>query len=336
MRLTRANLYKVRRTKIREPKWMRGADRRDYDEASMRPRTMLGILALTGAHLAAGCKHPPPAVPTTDAKVIDGLVDAGGVALHIHCVGRGEPGVIFEAGLGNDGTVWRDVQTEVGHFSQACAYDRAGLGYSGEARKPRTSRHIVNELHSLLANAGLEAPYVLVGHSFGGLNVRLYAIDHPGDVAGLVLVDAMTENVDSRYWALVPRDKMRELQKGLSTLPDGVDFEGLRESMAQVRASPKSLGAIPLVVLTRGKDLPEYGLPSDVAARTFRAWGEMQAELPRLSSNGIQVVAKSSGHFIQWDAPKLVIAAIREVVDAARAGSRLEVGKLSTLADRTD
>jgi pimeloyl-ACP methyl ester carboxylesterase len=210
------------------------------------------------------------------------------------------------------------------------------MGYSGAARKPRTSRHIVNELHSLLANAGLAAPYVLVGHSFGGLNVRLYAIEHPGDVAGMVLVDAMTESVESRSWALYPHEKMLELQEALKTASDGVDFDSLRESMAQVRASPRSLGAIPLVVLSRGKELPEPGISTEVAAKIFRAWGEMQAELPWLSSNGIRVVAKNSGHVIQWDAPKLVVAAVREVVDAARGGSRLEAGKLSTLADGAD
>jgi hypothetical protein len=104
--------------------------------------------------------------------------------------------------------------------------------------------------------------------------------------------------------------------------------------MAQVRESTRSLGTIPLVVLTRGKDPPEPGVSTNLAAQTLRVWGEMQAELPRLSSNGIQVVARDSGHFIQLDTPKLVAAAVREVVEAARSRSQLNVSRLSALAGR--
>jgi pimeloyl-ACP methyl ester carboxylesterase len=241
--------------------------------------------------------------------------------------------VVFEAGLGNDGSVWKQVQAEVGHVTRACVYDRAGMGSSGPGRKPRTSRQMVAELHALLAGARLPAPYVLVGHSAGGLNVQLYAIAHPAEVAGMVLVDAVSGTVDSRFFALLPPEKIQEFQAGLRALPDGWDFDTYRESMAQVRASVRSLGGIPLVVLTRGKnDPPEPGISPELAVRMQRVWGEIQAELPKLSSNGIQIVAKNSGHFIQSDAPKLVVAAVDEVVQGVRTGSPVDVKRLSAFA----
>ena len=115
---------------------------------------------------------------------IGSLADARDVSLHIHCVGHGEPRVIFDAGLGSDGTVWSNVLPEVGRFTTACAYDGAGLGQSGPAPRPHTNRRMAEELHALLLAAGLNGPYVLVGHSMGGVNVRLFASEHPDDMAG--------------------------------------------------------------------------------------------------------------------------------------------------------
>jgi pimeloyl-ACP methyl ester carboxylesterase len=99
--------------------------------------------------------------------VLDGLVDIGGRSLHIHCAGHGSPVVVLDAGLGNDGGTWADVQPELARFTRACVYDRAGRGYSDPSPKPHTSQHIVTDLHELLGRAGIEGPYVLVGHSLG-------------------------------------------------------------------------------------------------------------------------------------------------------------------------
>ena len=267
------------------------------------------------------------------AGVTDGIVDAAGVSLHIHCVGQGTPVVVFESGLGNDGSVWGQVQPDVGSITQACVYDRAGTGYSGPGPKPRTSRQMVSELHALLTGAGIRGPYVLVGHSLGGLNVRLFASEFPSEASGMVLVDSMAADQDTRFWALLLPEKLREFQAGVSNLPGGIDFEALRQSMAEVRASNQSFGDKPLVVLTHGRDdPPEPGDPPDLGPRMGRVWGEMQAELPQLSSNSVQIVATNSRHFIQIDAPKLVSAAVVQVVRAARTHTGLESGPLQRLA----
>jgi pimeloyl-ACP methyl ester carboxylesterase len=129
------------------------------------------------------------------------MVDVGGYRLHLNCQGTpvaGRPTVVLEAAHAELGLSWAAVQPEVAKFTRVCSYDRAGLGWSEPSPKPRTAPNIVEELHTLLARAGIEPPYVLVGHSIGGMYVRLYAHEYPEQVAGLVLVDATHEDQDAR------------------------------------------------------------------------------------------------------------------------------------------
>lgn len=291
--------------------------------------------SLSLALLAASCHSPsaPPALAMSPAATTDGVFDVGGASLHIHCVGDGGPIVVFDAGHGSDGTAWEQVTPGLSRLTRACVYDRAGRGYSSAAPRPRTSQHMVRELHTLLERAGIPGPYVLVGHSLGGLNVRLYASQYPSEVVGMVLVDASTEEQDSRYWGLLPPAQLHKLQDILHESPEGMTYDAFRESMAQLRAAPRVLGGMPLVVLTHGKEEPEeLGVSPEVSAQMARAWGEMQAELPRLSSNSAHVVAVNSRHFIQFDAPKLVVAAVREVVLSQREHRHVNADVLAPLA----
>ncbi len=121
------------------------------------------------------------------------LVDVGGYRLNLNCTGSGNPTVILEDGLGVHSVGWKLVQPEIAKFTRVCSYDRAGYGWSDAGPMPRTSAQIVKELHALLQNAGEKPPYVLVGHSFGGFNVRVYNGQFPDEVGGLVLVDASHE-----------------------------------------------------------------------------------------------------------------------------------------------
>src|SRR6266487_2016894 len=154
---------------------------------------LIAILALAGASYeaiaAAGDarRYPPPSQ----------LIDIGGYRLHIQCVGTGSPTVVLDAGLSGSSLDWRLVQPELGRSTRVCAYDPAGLGWSPPRPQPRTPRQIADELHTLLTNAGIAGPYVLVGHSLGGKNVRLFALSHPNQVAGMVLVEARGEYVDA-------------------------------------------------------------------------------------------------------------------------------------------
>ena len=122
------------------------------------------------------------------------LVDiGGGRRLNLHCIGSGTPTVVFDAGLANWSQIWGLVQPAVAKTTRACAYDRAGLGFSDPSMRAGNSANIVDDLHRLLHAAGVEPPYVLVGHSYGGRNVRLYADIHRDEVAGLVLDDPSFE-----------------------------------------------------------------------------------------------------------------------------------------------
>jgi len=114
-----------------------------------------------------------------------------GSDLFLFELGTGEPNVIFEAGIGATHLNWRNIQTSVSRFAPTVSYDRAGLGWSGPSRTPRTPAHIATELHRALQRAGLKPPYVLVGHSFGGLVMRRFALLYPGEVASLLLIDPM-------------------------------------------------------------------------------------------------------------------------------------------------
>lgn len=126
------------------------------------------------------------------------LVDIGNHRLHLYSTGEGDPSVIFECGGASWSMDWNLVQTEVAKFTSACSYDRAGFGWSESGPNPRTSEQIVTELHSLLSKAVIKKPFILVGASFGGHTVRLFAKKYPDEVAGIILLDARHEAIDSK------------------------------------------------------------------------------------------------------------------------------------------
>ena len=131
------------------------------------------------------------------------LVNVGhGRKMNILCVGNGTPTVIFDAGLGDQIRAWATVQPQIAQRTRACSYDRAGLGFSDPSGRPGTSMNAVDDLHELLIAASIKPPYVLVGHSLGGMYVRLYADKYRSKVAGIVLVDPVSEEQGRRYTAL--------------------------------------------------------------------------------------------------------------------------------------
>ena len=285
--------------------------------------------------LVSGCLRASPAATAASAHapILDGLVEVGGPTLHIHCIGEGTPIVVLESGLGHDGGVWGDVQPGIADFTRVCVSDRAGMGYSTPARRPHGNRQMAAELYALLTRAGHRGPYVLVGHSMGGTNVRFFASEHPSDVDGMVLVDAMGNNHFARYHALLPDALEAEFAKTmLPSLHEGLDIDTYVRSNADVTASSRSIGDKPLVVLTHGKGEPAPGVTPEILGNMEHVWSEMQNELASLSTNSAHVVAKGSGHNIQWDAPELVVAAVREVVVAARSHGRVSDRALLPLA----
>jgi len=153
---------------------------------------LIVLLALGGATYEAimaardGKRYPPPGQ----------LVDVGGYRLHLHCIGQGSPTVVLDAGLGAFSLDWGAVQPQIATSTRVCTYDRGGLGWSDPGPTPRSPQQFASELHALLTKGGVEGPYVLVAHSISGKTARLFASQHPDEVAGMVLVDARHEHVD--------------------------------------------------------------------------------------------------------------------------------------------
>ena len=285
------------------------------------------------------------------------LVDVETHKMHIYCSGQGTPAVILDSGQGDIFTSWREVQPRIASFTRVCSYDRSGLGYSDPTRRSRTSKDIAEELHVLLHNAGIPLPIVLVGHSSGGLNVRVYASLYANEVAGMVLVDSSHPDQDRLFPAALKIIDSRLLRKveleeivmyfGIPRIwsfcdpfdychNDGLDraaecnVHTVQEGIAEWRAFPESaaqaagagsLGDMPLIVLSHDPERPEPNLPPELDKSLTEAWAKMQQELAQLSSKGLRIIAKNSGHYIQLERPEVVVEVVGNVVGQVRQGS---------------
>jgi pimeloyl-ACP methyl ester carboxylesterase len=256
-------------------------------------------------------QFPPPGV----------LVDVGGFKLHLYCTGQGSPTVVLETGAGVVSRSWAPIQSAVEATARVCSYDRGGYGWSDPSPAPRTSATIAQELRTLLRNAGERPPFILVGHSLGGFNVRVFTHEYLDDVAGLILVDSSHEDQMSRQ-----PPEMSAAQDGSRTLypiiriaarlgllrlaavlgaggnaassevaraslpPHLVDAVTEEAALFEVSAADarkaRQLGDLPLIVLTAGAE--EANVPEQLREplRRYREiWvNELQPDLARMSS----------------------------------------------------
>lgn len=296
-------------------------------------------LALAGtvyealAERADAKAYPPPGQ----------LVDVGGHRLHIHCTGEGGPTVVIEAGLGDWSTSWGgQVQPGVAKVTRVCVYDRAGMGWSESGPLPRDAAQQAVELHTLLQNAGIPGPYIMVGHSLGGLIVRVFTHEYPAEVAGVVLIESMnpkqldqspevlaragSKSQPFSFQAVLARIGVARLLVKLPfiapAMPPGdeayyplyilpknlqaTDNEGQAMPVSAAQAAAvKTFGDLPLIVLT-------------ARLNSRQVWQEWQAELPQLSSNSLHLFAEHSGHGVQLDEPEAAVGAITQMVERVR------------------
>jgi pimeloyl-ACP methyl ester carboxylesterase len=278
-----------------------------------------------------------------------GLVEIGGRRMYLKCNGSGSPTVILVGGLRASAEDWSipdkskpSVFTKVGKFTRVCACDRPGTpvgekpSRSDPVPQPTTAKDAVADLYALLSAARETGPYVLVGHSYGGLIVRLYASTHPNDVCGLVLVDALSEALQDaetpQQWAIQRKLIQNDDPENMASYP-ALERIDANRSCDQIRAAP-ALHPIPIIVLSADRPWgplvrsmtaagklpadvpPDFGYVVDAAQKKAQEW------LAKLVPNEKHITNTNSGHEIHKERPQLVIDAIREVVEAVRKGRR--------------
>ena len=281
-----------------------------------RLRALAISAGLAVALLALGMDGGPALAEPEPAGDIQGLVDVGGYRMSIRCTGEGSPTAILDAAARATSQTWNQIQPGVASSTRVCSYDRAGLGLSDPGPVPRTSRTMVEELRTLLRNAGVEGPYVLVGHSLGGLNMQLFARLYPDEVVGVVLVDATPAEILDRFGEVLTPEQLQMVFPGPAQFPERLDF---RASLAQVKAAPP-FPNVPLIVLARTVFPP--GPPGFPNEEMNGLWNGMQAAHSGLSSRSQVIFVQGAGHFIHLDRPGVVIESILRVVEQARALTR--------------
>lgn len=328
-----------------------------------------GVMLLLGlAVIGAVYQGIASARDAKQYKPVDQMVDVNGLQMRLDCRGSGSPTVVLEAGAQSSGMYWVRIQDQVAEFTRVCSYDRAGYGWSDTVHEAMLPQQVAEMLHALLEKGGEGPPYLMVGHSFGGVYVRTFTAEYPDEVVGMVLVDSSHENQAQQIppeLAGSPQSKQMEdaqalfvgmykiaapigLLRTFKLLDAGVNAmftEGERgpvlaetyrtgfisawerETNMTVAYSgqPGKLGDIPLIVLSQKIDAqamydqyyPLYQslLTMEMAQQMADNYNDDQDELAALSTRGRRIVVEDSGHFIQLDAPQVVIDAIREVFE---------------------
>jgi pimeloyl-ACP methyl ester carboxylesterase len=307
-------------------------------EAEVRAHVSAEFLTVVMPAVALGVTNRRPALveflavgeasPTIVPKArFSGWFDVGERRLLLRCTGHRSPTVVFEGGLSSD---WYQLQNWLAPFTRVCSYDHPNGPWSRSdpAPTPRTARDFVADLHTLLRVAGVPGPYVLAGHSNGGLFTLLYASTYPRQVAGLVLIDAVHPATIKRRLAMLKPilspEEWQAVRQLMITVPhrlinpEQVDiWTSERQTRKSLRRSP--IRPMPLVALAHGH--PDPGTPFVELEEPF--WRQLQRELAHLVPGSRLVVATQSGHDIQHEQPELVLDAIHDVVLAVRAGDRM-------------
>jgi len=222
--------------------------------------------------------------------------------------GEGETTVILDAGLGGTSEDWSKIQPEVAKFSKVISYDRAGLGHSDKASIPRTCENIISDLRNLLMAANLPSPYILVAHSWSGINARWYANQYPEEIAGMILIDAVHENKYEQFKKILSEERANRMWASVKDPSKNDENIDRIASIKQVH-SDQRIFDFPLIVLTRATDTDEMNIIET----------SLQAEFLKLSSRSQQYFSKYDDHYIQNSEPELVIDSIRQVVESVKA-----------------
>lgn len=277
------------------------------------------------------------------------LVEAGGYRLHFHKQGSGSPTILLEAGSGETSLSWRDIPEQLAESATIVSYDRAGYAWSQRADTERSGANIVQELHTALEAEGMKGPYLVVGHSLGGMYARLFTQTYRDEVSGLVLIDARPEDDEKDTQAILeqedfagnPDSSILKLLKssGALRLFNNVLLEGLvapedrgnfinviaklsyfdaKEEEAELAVSTEDairgqqLGALPVRIIARGipQDYASFGISAEGGRKLEEIWQNGQRKMLDISTDSQLIVAEKSGHMIIHDEPALVVDTI--------------------------
>ncbi len=231
------------------------------------------------------------------------LISIGTHRLHLSCAGTGVPPVVFDAALAGSVLSWTFVQPEIAKLTRACAYDRAGHGWSDAGPLPRTLEQIAAELHELLHAAGVPPPFVLVGHSYGGLVVRVYAAQYPDEVCGLVLVDP----AHPKDWVTVNDRELRRLEAGVTLCRRGAvaahlglaRLVSVLVSLGALRVARACVGLVGGGMLHRAQEeiiAPVYRLPAAQRSPLKHMW--TRPEFFQAVGSQIETIRDDAARFI--------------------------------------
>ncbi|HZL43863.1 MAG TPA: alpha/beta hydrolase [Verrucomicrobiae bacterium] len=241
------------------------------------------------------------------------FIDAGGHRLRMLICGRGVPTVVFEAGgygaRGNPLEAWKRVQPEVSRFTSTVAYDRAAIGLSAPGPQPRDARQIARELHTALGNARVAPPYILVGSSFGGPLIRVFAGMFPADVSGMVLVDPAQEEYYNWTKIRDPRASDDDWRGFLASLAQAHESR-VPEGIPVVLITATVLHVLPIFLTAKQKELFRKFMPM---------WLKFHAEWVRKLPNGQHIITNNSGHSVAFEEPELIVRVIRQMVEQVRS-----------------
>lgn len=263
------------------------------------------------------------------------LIDVGGHRLFLRDAGKGSPVVVIDAGIGDGVDKVRPLQERLARETRVIAYDRAGYGRSQAGPLPRDAGREAGELRALLERGGIPGPFVVVGHSLGGLNAQLFAARFPGDVAGLVLLDppplsfllgreyqefaALAERMTSEWQRAADaargsgEPEMRAKAAFLAAIAS--EHREMFTASAQAAAAIPGFGDVPLTVMAAGRANPAFG---PAAGGYQRYWIEQNRLLAAKSRHGRFVLVPDSSHYLYLDAPAAVEQAVFSVVRRAR------------------
>jgi pimeloyl-ACP methyl ester carboxylesterase len=286
------------------------------------------------------------------------IYKVNGYDVHLFCSGNGSPTLLLDTGLGDDFTTWLKVQPELSKTTRVCSFDRSGFGSSDMTPRPHDADTLATQLHDLVRVAGIDTPFVLVGHSISGLYLRAYANHYRNELAALVFIDGATPLQDDRVpkslvaiqdtqRADMPWQKLLmtigwyRLQGVCSSVPNGFEaysaviqanncdptqFDALEAELDAERQSGEEtqkvgpFPALPVLILSRDPaSMPSNWTP-EVAKANSLVWNQMQEESKALSPMSRRVIAKGSDHYIHVDRPELVVREVSALVESLRRG----------------